>query len=198
MKKPGRVLTVGLIGENPNDTDALVELLNRRYAGRFAAFQLVKRQTGDRLGSAKTQRMLASNYEQKKPRLVVYIRDLDAPDSDAAKHRERQQEFADIKKVVGKEALFLLHVQQFEALLWADIETFNRHYGVSLTAKGDPTTIKEPKLKLISATDKPKAGKQYSPNHSTELAAKLDYDELLRKCSYFREFDEAFAKKLVK
>ncbi|MDB5270449.1 MAG: hypothetical protein JWP58_3489 [Hymenobacter sp.] len=198
MRTAGRKLTVGLIGENPNDTNALIELLNHRYAGRFVACQLVKKQTGDRLGSAKTQRMLASNYQAEKPRLVVYIRDLDAPNSDVAKHRERQQEFANIKKIVGEQALFLLHVQQFEALLWADIEKVNQHYGVSLTHKGDPTTIPEPKRKLISATDKPKATKQYSPNDSAELAAKLDYDTLLRKCLYFSEFDKAFAAKLLK
>ena len=196
MKKPGRVLTVGLIGENPNDTDALVALLNHRYAGRFRAFQLVKRQTGDRLGSAKTQRLLASNYQQEKPRLVVYIRDLDALASDAAKKLERQQEFVAIKKIVGPEALFLLHVFQFEALLWADIAAFNRYYGVSLATKGDPTMIEQPKKKLISATDKLKAGKQYSPNHSAELAAKLDYAKLLKGCRYFQEFDAAFADKL--
>lgn len=196
MKKAGHKLTVGLIGENPNDTDALVELLNHRYAGRFVAFQLVKRQTGDRLGSAKTQRLLASNYQEKRPRLVIYIRDLDALASDEAKLRERQQEFAEIKRIVGPEAIFLLHVVQFEALLWADIDVFNHHYGVSLSPKGDPTMIEQPKKKLISATDKPKANKQYSPNDSAKLAAKLDYAKLLKSCPYFREFDEAFASKL--
>jgi hypothetical protein len=196
MKTAARKLTIGLIGENPNDTDALVALLNHRYAGRFVACQLVKRQTGDRLGSAKTHRALLANYQEMKPRLVIYIRDLDAFASDETKLRERQQEFAEIKKIVGPEALFLLHVVQFEALLWADIDAVNQHYGVALTSKGDPTRIAQPKKKLISATDKPKANKQYSPNDSAELAAKLDYAKLLKSCGYFREFDEAFASKL--
>lgn len=196
MAAQKRVFSVGLIGENPNDSDALAALLKQRYSGRCAFTYLGKQCTGDQLKNPKMLRVLQQEYDAKQPRLVIYIRDLDAFASDEHKQRERQQEFAAIKKIVGPEALFLLHVVQFEALLWADIDMINDHYGVSLTSKGDPTRIAQPKKKLISATDKPKANKQYSPNHSAELAAKLDYEKLLNSCGYFRDFDDAFAAKL--
>lgn len=198
MAKQRHVLTVGLIGESSNDTNALVALLNQRYAGRFAAYQLVKKQDGDRLKSSKTKRLLAAAYAEQRPKLVIYIRDLDALESNATKWRERQAEFEDIKGVVGQEALFLLHIYQFEALLLADIATFNQQYKVAFPVKGDPMMVEKPKNKLKSATDKSKAARQYHENHSAELATKLDYAKLLTNCRYFREFDQEFADRLSK
>jgi hypothetical protein len=198
MAKREPLFSIGLVGESPNDTDALATLLNQQYPGRFTVTQLVKKQTGDRLNSTKTHLLLAAAYKAKQPRLVIYIRDLDALASNAAKWRERHEEFEKIKKIVGEEALFLLHVYQFEALILADIAAFNRQYKVVYPVKGDPTMVENPKKKLISATDKPKAARQYHPNHSAEMAAKLDYAKLVKTCGYFRNFDTALTAKLPK
>lgn len=190
--------SVGLIGENPNDSDALVALLTQRYAGRFAFTYLGKGRTGDQLNNPKMLRVLRQEFDAKQPQLVIYIRDLDALASSVAKWRARHEEFEKIKQIVGNEALFLLHVYQFEALILADIDAFNQQYKVTYSVKGDPTMVENPKKKLISATDKPKAARQYHPNHSAEIAAKLDYGKLVKNCGYFRTFDAAFAAKLPK
>ena len=197
MPSKTKALTVGLIGENPNDSRALTALLGQRYAGKFAPVPLAKNRTGDQLANPKMLRVLAEEYRLKQPRLVVYIRDLDALASNAAKVREREIEFEKIKNVVGKDALFLLHIYQFEALILADIATFNRLYQVAIAAKGNPTAVENPKKKLVSATDKLKAPRQYHPNHSAEIAAQLNYAELLQNCAYFRAFDAAFAARLA-
>ena len=193
-----RVFSIGLIGENPNDSDALVALLKQQYAGRFAFTYLGKHRTGDQLNNPKMLRVLQEEFNAKRPQLVIYIRDLDALASSAAKWQERQEEFAKIKKIVGDEALFLLHVYQFEALILADIEVFNQQYKVVYLVKGNPTMVENPKKKLISATDKHKAARQYHPNDSAEIAAKLNYAKLVKSCGYFRDFDAAFAAKLPK
>jgi len=196
MAAQKRVFSVGLIGENPNDSDALVALLKQRYAGRFTFTYLGKHRTGDQLNNPKMLRVIRQEFDAKQPQLIVYIRDLDALASSNLNWRERHDEFAKIKSIVGEEALFLLHIYQFEALILADIDAFNRQYGVSYPFKGDPTMVENPKKKLISATDKSKANRQYHPNHSAEIAAQLDYAKLLQKCNYFREFDTEFAAKL--
>lgn len=198
MAAQKRVFSIGLIGENPNDSDALVALLKQRYAGRFAFTYLGKNRKGDQLKNPKMLRVLQEEFNAKQPQLVIYIRDLDALASSVAKWRERHEEFAKIKKIVGEEALFLLHIYQFEALILADIVAFNRQYKVTYLVKGDPTMVDNPKKKLISATDKPKAARQYHPNDSAEIAAKLDYAKLVKSCGYFRDFDAAFAAKLPK
>ena len=196
MRGQKRDFRVGLIGESPNDTAALLALLNQRYGGQFVGVAMAKGLTGDRLKIPKMRRVLQTEYDLKRPNLVVYIRDLDALASDAAQVARRQAEFQDIQKVVGGDALFLLHIYQFEALLLADVVTFNRVYHVAVPAPGNPTRVIAPKKKLMAATDKPKAARQYGPNDSAELAAQLDYARLLAKCPYFREFDAAFAARL--
>ncbi|GAA3990408.1 DUF4276 family protein [Hymenobacter antarcticus] len=198
MAKQKRVFSIGLIGENPNDSNALVALLKQRYEGRFAFTYLGKHRTGDQLSNPKMLRVLQTEFAAKQPALVIYIRDLDALASSTTKWQQRQAEFAKIKQIVGEEALFLLHVYQFEALILADIDAFNRQYRVSYSVKGDPTMVEKPKQKLMSATDKPKAARQYHENDSAEIAAKLDYAKLVKNCGYFRDFDAAFAAKLPK
>ena len=42
MPSQKKALTVGLIGENPNDSRALTALLQQRYAGQFAPVPLAK------------------------------------------------------------------------------------------------------------------------------------------------------------
>jgi len=196
MHTQKRGIVVGLIGENPNDTNALRALLMQRYT--FNAINLIKGQTGDRLVNPKAQRALAVEYDKKQPQLVIYIRDLDALASNKAQVRKRHEEFAAINNIVQGRGIFLLHVYQFEALLLADIEVFNQQYKVSFPVKGDPTMVEKPKDKLMAATDKPKAARKYHENDSAELAGLLDYAKLVKNCAYFRAFDAEFAARIAK
>ena len=186
---------VGLLGESPNDTAALKVLLEQRYAGRIQVFPLLKNLKGDKVGGLKALRMLPTQYQEQKPDIVVFTRDLDSLASDVTQRQRRQQEFNDINKCVAGKGIFLLHIYEFEALIMAHIGPFNAHYRCACKPQGDPMRIADPKGKLQVASRKGKG--EYSENDCAEVCAKLDYAELVKNCGYFQEFDEAFAARLA-
>lgn len=193
--KKQKQVRVGLLGESPNDTAALKVLLEQRYAGRIQVFPLLKNLTGDKVGGLKALRMLPTQYQDQKPDIVVFTRDLDALASDAAQRRRRQQEFDSINECVEQKGIFLLHIFEFEALIMAHIGPFNAQYGCAYKPPGDPMRITDPKGKLQVASRKGKG--EYSENDCADVCAKLDYAELIRNCGYFRDFDAAFAARLA-
>ncbi len=195
MATKPKALRVGLLGESPNDTEAIKVLLQRQYAARITCFALLERLTGGTLDSQKILRSLPIACDRKQPDIIVVIRDLDALASDAEQVRQRQAYFARINQQVGGTALYLLHIYEFEALIAADIRTFNALYKSACKITGDPTRLVDPKKVLQQATRKSPRG-EYHENHSTAICAKLEYAELLKNCGYFRAFDAAFAKRL--
>lgn len=196
MAAKTKVVRVGLLGESPNDTEAIKVLLQRQYAARITCFALLERLTGGTLDSNKILRALPVACDRKRPDVIVVIRDLDALASDAAQFKIRRAYFARINEQVGGQALYLLHIYEFEALIAADIQTFNALYKSVCKVPGDPTQLVDPKKLLQQATHKSPKG-AYHENHSAAICAKLDYAKLVRNCRYFREFDEVFAARLA-
>lgn len=196
MAAKPKVVRVGLLGESPNDTEAIKVLLQRQYAARIMCFPLLERLTGGTLDSAKILRSLPIACDRKRPDIIVVIRDLDALASDQAQVRLRQAYFDRVNREVGGRALYLLHIYEFEALLAADIQTFNALYKSACKIPGDPTRLVDPKRVLQHATRKSPRG-EYHENHSAEVCAQLNYGQLVKNCRYFCEFDAAFAQRLA-
>lgn len=190
-----KLVRVGLLGESPNDTAALKVLLERRYAGQIQVFSLLKNLKGDKVGGLKALRMLPTQYQEQQPDIVVFTRDLDALATDVIQRQRRQQEFDDINKCVEQKGIFLLHIYEFEALIMAHIGPFNAHYRCAYRPQVDPMRIPDPKGKLQAASRKGKGA--YAENDCALVCAKLDYDELVKNCGYFREFDAAFVARLT-
>lgn len=193
--KTNKPVRVGLLGESPNDTAALKVLLQQKYAGRIQIFPLLKNLKADKVSGLKALRMLPKVYAAERPEVVVFIRDLDALASNTAQWQKRQKEFNDINERVGGKGIFLLHIYEFEALIMAHIAPFNLLYKCAYNPQPDPMRIVDPKGKLQAASRKSKRG-EYSENDCEEVCGHLDYDELVKNCGYFRDFDLAFALKV--
>ena len=178
---------IGLIGEDPSDTAAIRNLLLKRYGYDF--IPLLKNQTGDNLETAKTKRMLSVELERRKLDLLIFIRDLDALESDEMQLSKRYDWFNRLKSYFNGASVFLLNIYELEALILSDIASFNSTYKTAINFRGNPMTVQEPKEFLMAKTKKLK--KQYTESDAPELFRQLNIDILLKKCRYFREFIQA-------
>ena len=196
MANKTKAVRIGLLGESPNDTEAIKVLLQQKYEARVTCFPLLERLTGGTLDSNKILRSLPIACGRKQPDVIVVIRDLDALASNGAQLRLRHEYFARINRAVGGNALYLLHIYEFEALIAADIKSFNDLYKSNCKVPADPMLIVDPKGLLQKATRNSSQRGEYHENHCAEVCAKLNYAQIVKNCRYFREFDEAFAAKL--
>lgn len=82
-------MKIGLVGEAPNDTRAIQNLLGRRY--RHLSFvTLLNRINGSMLDNKKAiNQLLSVEFEEQKPDIVIFIRDLDSHEKDKKKLQER-------------------------------------------------------------------------------------------------------------
>ncbi len=138
----------------------------------------------------KTKRFLRSEYESKKPDIVIFIRDLDALQNDVVQLEIRKQYFRDSNAVVNKKGIYLLNIFEIEALLLADIDCFNKVYDSNLLKVSDPMQIEEPKEYLKLATRKRIYA--YNESHNPDLFSHLNFDTLIADCKYFSNFINRF------
>ncbi|MEQ9300346.1 MAG: DUF4276 family protein [Cyclobacteriaceae bacterium] len=188
-------MKIGLVGEHPNDSDCIENLLSRYYDHEY--FKLIRQVTGSQLdekNNTKLKRQIRLEYEWEKPTVVIFIRDLDATrqSSDYQQKRNfRNQYFADFRSVVDGKALFLLHIYELEALLLADLDTVNDQLGTQITIDVAPEEVVEPKEWLEEATEK-----KYNSSKNPRLFKELDLKRLTANCGYFRRFIKDFETQL--
>lgn len=178
-------MRIGLVGEAPNDTQSVKNLLKKKYD--FDFFFMLDRINGSKLDSQKTKRFLRIEYETKKPNIVIFIRDLDSLLSDKDQLVKRKLYFTNSNKVVDKKGLFLLHIYEIEALILCDIDTFNTIYDCELDVVDDPMLIEEPKEYLKTKS------KSYNESHNADIFEKLSFDKA-KNCDYFLKFINSFDK----
>lgn len=190
-------MKIGLVGEAPNDTAAIQNLLskNENYKN-FEFATLLRDINGSMLDNNKTfRRILRIEYETQKPNLIIFIRDLDALETDRDAKLKRQETFNYSNSIIDKKGIFLLHIYEIEALIFADINAFNRAYGCLIPAVSDPMEISEPKEKLIKATRK--SIKLYSETHNSKIFNLLNFDVVKTNCRYFNTFIDNFDKEIA-
>lgn len=184
-------MKIGLVGEAPSDTLAVKNLLERRYSDiNFQFAPLLQFINGSQLDSQKTKRFLRNEYEIQKPDIVIFIRDLDATLPNRTKLAERQDYFINSNSVVDKKGILFLHIFEIEALILADINTFNAIYNTKVEEIENAMSIEEPKEVLKKFTSK------YSISHNPEIFKELQYDNLM-KCTYFKNFIRKLDKRLL-
>jgi hypothetical protein len=188
------MIKIGLVGEDPNDTSSIKNLLQKRYRKRITFYPLVSRIKGYHLDNPKIRRSLPIEFSDKKCKFVIYIRDLDGFKTDHSKIKSRQNWFKEIDKVVNNKGILLLNIWELEALILADIATFNKLYKTSYKYTGDPMVQKEPKEELMRATLKTK--RQYKESDCPEIFEKLDFNIVEKKCAYFMQFHKEFKSRL--
>jgi hypothetical protein len=188
------MVRIGLIGEDPNDTSSISNLLLQKYRGRILFFPLAKGIRGFQLNNPKIRRSLPIEFADKKCKFVLYIRDVDGFKSDQLKVKAVQRWFTELDSTINRTGILLNNIWELEALILADITTFNKLYGTTYNFKGDPVTIKEPKELLKQITRKQK--KQYKESHCPEIFEVLNFQTVVSRCSYFKDFIENFEAKL--
>lgn len=179
-------MKIGLVGEAPNDVQAMKNLLSKRYTSdKFEFFFMLQIINGSSLDSQKTKRFLRIEYESKRPDIVIFIRDLDSTLPNKKKIYDRKDYFNASNSVVDKKGIWLLHIFEIEALILTDVETFNRIYNSNLSSVENVMLIDEPKEYLKKASNK------YSESHNADIFDLLDFDKTLN-CFYFKKFIEKF------
>lgn len=195
---------VALIGESPNDTGPMIALLNQRFSN-IAEFKTLMTDTHgsylDRPGFPRTLRAayLSANP---KPDILIAIRDLDGLADDADQLELRKRFFRSLRNAINlssrssrritgkqrgeKEICPLLCIYEFEALILADIEIFNREYRTELEV-ADPEKIIRPKEVLIEASSKAES-RTYQEGHCHDLFPLLRIDIIEQNSTQFRIF----------
>jgi hypothetical protein len=187
-------IKIGLIGEDPNDTLSIQNLLLQKYPNAFHFKQLIKNKRGYQLDNVRANAALKLEFEDFNPNYVIFIRDADALPSEKGKIKKVQDWFNRLNSVVNNKGILLMNIYELEALILADIETFNTLYGTSIQFAKNCMHQKEPKEFLFQKTYKNR--KVYSESHCPELFKKLKINSIIQNCSYFKEFDTLFQSKL--
>lgn len=188
------MIKVGVIGEDPYDTKAIINLLKKRHTS-VGFKQMGKKLTGCSLDSEKFFKTISLDMDDTIS-VVICTRDLDGFDSQVEKLKARQAWFDRLNDVLGEKGIFLLNIFELEALILADIESFNLDYRVSINFRGDPAMISDPKGLLQSNTRKAK--KTYAVSHCPSVFDKLNIDIIERNCRYFKVFLQDFRQRIAR
>ena len=174
-------MTIGLIDEAPNDTDAIKNILVKQYKDvRFIS--LLQPIRGSQLDSQKMIDDLHIEYAFQKPDLVIFIRDLDHTSLRSEKFKQRNKTFEKVNKVVDRKGIFLLHIYEIEALILTGIDIFNKMYNTNIVIDKDVSTYEEPKELLKNESYK------YNESQNAEILNKIPIKTLINNCKYFSEF----------
>ncbi len=152
---------------------------------------MLNRFNGSNLDSQKTKRFLRIEFEDKKPDIIIFIRDLDSILPNKEKLAERKLYFSSSNSVVNKKGIYLLHVFEIEALILADIEIFNEIYNSDISHIDNPMLIKEPKEYLK------KNSKGYCESDNPDIFQKIRFEKVIN-CEYFKLFISALDETIKK
>jgi len=182
-------MKIGLVGEAPNDTASIKNLLSKQYHDKDFIFEnMLDNITGSQLDNKYTETLLRLENQFKRPDLIIFIRDLDSLWSDNGQRFKRKRYFVKNNNIVQRISIPLLHVYEIEALIFADIDTFNKMYGTTILQHENVSQIVEPKEVLLRETKY-----KYSESHNAKIFDKLNFHNLL-ECNYFKTFIENFEK----
>lgn len=189
-------MRVGLVGEDPNDTSSIENLLSPPYRAKKIKFiKLLKNIRGWQLDSIhKVKRALAVEFEYKKCDFVIYIRDSDGPSSDKIKINIRKEWFKHLDDSANKKGLLLLNIYELEALILADIGSFNKMYRTDINYKQNPSFEKDPKEFLMRKTIN--SQRKYKESDCPEIFSKLNIETVKRNCTYFKNFISEFESRI--
>ncbi|MFK7979490.1 MAG: DUF4276 family protein [Saprospiraceae bacterium] len=187
---------IGIVGENfDNDSKPIRNLLNIVFEGKGIFIPLLKTYEGNQLERVrKVTDSLNSEIENKNIDLIILVRDLDGLSSETEKIRRRNQWFSKIEKGAKKKCIRFLIIYELEALILADITTFNKIYKTKYQPKGKPKFQKDPKGLLKKLTARPK--KTYHESHAADIFQKISHQELLKNHSGKAYSYESFIKEL--
>lgn len=186
-------IKVGIVGENPqNDAEALQILLNSvaqtdvEFSIKMGNFK------GGQLDGDKFFRSLAVEADYLD--WIIFVRDLDGLLSESKKLIIKDLWFQKVNKNVDEKGIFFLAIAEMEALILADIQTFNKIYGLNVKPVGNPMADDDPKKTLRQLTEKTKRGK-YTESEAPSIFKHLAFQTVYKNHKGDRSF-QAFADEL--
>jgi len=180
------MIKIGLIGEDPNDTESIKNLISQKHEGNFAFKQLIKNKKGYQLDNKNVQNALKIEFDNYNPKIVLFIRDADALETEKAKIKKVYDWFLKLNNVVNQRGILLINIYELEALILADIDTFNKIYKTNIKFQGNIAYKKEPKEFLILKTRDNQ--KKYSESDCPKLFSKLKFDKIVLNSPHFSKF----------
>lgn len=175
---------VGLIGEDPTDTIAIANLLYQRYNSTdFHFYPLARNQTGSAIFNDAAIRSYNFEIDKKAPDLVIFITDADAVVSEHSKIEDKKKKYNKVEKAINCKVILLLNIYELEALILADIDSYNIHFKQNVAYSGNVLHQSDPKAFL-----KNKTNPAYHPNRCPEIFDKLNINTIIKRCSYFATF----------
>lgn len=186
-------MVIGIIGEDPYDTTAIKNLLLQKYSFRFKP--ILKQVRGAQLDSAKTRRLLKIELKSNDYTLIIYTRDLDGLETELQKKEKLVKWFEGLDALNKNNGILLLNIYELEALILADIETFNKLFDTRINFTGNPMYKENPKEYLMAQTRKSK--RTFDVSENPLVFKKLRLDEVRENCPYFKEFIDAFERKIL-
>jgi len=174
-------MRVGLIGENPNDTESIANLLSLKYNHQYIS--VLKRRKGGQLDNAKFTALLEIELKNNNFDLLIFIRDLDGFENEADKVKVREKWFATNKLHFKKDSLFLLNIHALESIFFSDVISLNKIFNLKLSFS-NPLSINNPKKELIRVT-----AERYKENRAADYISKLDYNAVLKNYKPLKDID---------
>ena len=165
--------------------------MNQKFGKDVSYIQLIKNIKGFHLDTIKAQKSLKVECERRNLDIIIFIRDADGIYTDAAKIKKVETWFETLREHCTCKKLLLINIYELEALIFADIETFNRLYYTSIKGNRDVKYIKEPKEELKNATEKGK--RKYRESDCPDLFKELRIEIVGKNCSYFKTFLAEFS-----
>ncbi len=185
---------IGLIGEDPNDTTSIKNLLLKKHPSGLVFKQLLRNKRGNQLDNPKVAASLKIEFESAQPHFVLFIRDVDGLPTELVKIKKVDDWFNKLNLVVNDKGILLKNIYELEALILADIATFNKIYHTTISFTSNVMYQNDPKGFLMQKTSKTK--NQYKESHCPQIFDELNVDEILAKCSYFKTFYHSFKEKV--
>jgi hypothetical protein len=187
------MMRIGIIGENfQNDACAFKSFLAPQYQGKIEFVPILKSLNGGSLPVAKVRSMLPTEIRKKNLKAFLCVLDLD----NHLKLKGQQECFDKIVKDLTIESIFFLVYMELEALILADIDTFNTIYKIEGQYVKNPKVESDPKSILRKRTETAK--RKYDENHAEEIFKVLRFDKVYKNHSgenSFQSFIDAFENK---
>jgi hypothetical protein len=172
------MMRIGIVGENfQNDACAFKAIMTPQYKGQVEFVPIGNTLNGKIFATKKVLSTIPTLVKVKNLDAVLFVCDLD----NESKRRERYQWFSTIQKNVHFKSILFIAVMELEALILADIETFNKIYEVSIQYTKNPKFEKDPKGFLMEKTEKPKSKRKYEEKHAFEIFSNLRFDTVYKK-----------------
>ncbi len=167
---------IGIIGEHfHNDARAFAALMTPQYKGQVEFVPVLKSLKGGYGWARKITTMLPTEMLKNRLDAVICTHDLDTE----ANWAFLEKWFKEINTSIQQKGILYVAVVELEALILADIDTFNTIYKVNIKYTKNPKHEPNPKKYLMDKTYKAK--RKYDENHAVEIFEQLRFDYVYQK-----------------